>query len=88
MSDTFKVMKNGRTLGVITRATGALNSADPTLTALYRKWETEGFRVLGPAEGEVPAGVMADALLTVKPGPDNLGLVAIELGNHGYDLEF
>jgi hypothetical protein len=91
MTEPVKIMvvlKDKAELGRIDVPTGRLTSSDPELTALYQKWETEGFQVLGPPATEPPPGVCADCLYTIKPGPGQMGLVAFELSHHGYDMEF
>lgn len=86
---TMKIQRDGVEVGVVDLATAELHSADTTLIQLWNRWLKNGFRVLGSAPDPVPKGVVcAVALLNIHPSPDNLGLVAIELGNNGYELEF
>ncbi len=84
----MKVVRDEIEIGVVDLVTGDLASTDGELNQLWQKWLEDGFKVLGPAPEEPPAGVLTDALYTVHPSPKNMGLVAIELGMHGYNLEF
>jgi hypothetical protein len=82
------ILRKGKLIGVLNCATGELTSPDAALAELWAHWQTEGFKVLGPPPEAPAPGVLADAVYTIKPGPTNLGLVAIELENHGYRLAF
>jgi len=83
-----KIFRKGKLIGELNCATGELTSTDAALNGLWAHWQTEGFNVLGPPPEEPPPGVLADAMYKIRPGPENLGLVVIELENHGYDLTF
>ncbi len=85
---TMKIRRHGVVVGAVDLATAELRSPDTSLLALWRKWRTDGFRVLGPPPEPPRPGMLADSVYTVYPAPDNLGLVALELENNGYRLEF
>ena len=83
-----KIFREGKLIGVLNCATGELTSTDAALNGLWAHWQTEGFNVLGPPPEEPPPGMFADAVYNIRPCPGNLGLVVIELENHGYELTF
>ena len=87
-SRTMKVLREGTEIGLVDLASAELESADGDLVQLWNSWCKAGFRVLGSGPEELPAGMYGEALYTIHPGPDDMGLVAIELGMHGYRLEF
>lgn len=84
----MKILRNCDEVGIVDLASAELHSIDPELTRFWNKWLKDGFKVLIPPLVEPPPGIFADAVYTICPGPDNLGLVAIELGNNGYELGF
>jgi hypothetical protein len=87
-SKTMKVLRRSTEVGFVDLTTAKLLSTDKELNQLWNTWLTGGFMVLGPPNEEPLPGVLADALYTIRPAPDNLGLVAIELQQNGYELEF
>ncbi len=85
---SMTILRDRQPVGTVSGATGQLTSADPALNALWNKWAHDGIKVLGPPATEPPAGVFADQLYIFHPGPDCLGIVAIELQRSGYEWEF
>jgi hypothetical protein len=83
-----KIFRKGKLIAELNCATGELTSTDAALNGLCAHWQTEGFKVLGPPPEKPPPGVLADAVYNIRPDPGNMGLVAIELENHGYELKF
>jgi hypothetical protein len=83
-----KIFRKGKLIGELNCATGELTSTDAALNELWAYWQTKGFNVLGPPPEKPLPGMFADAVYNIRPGPGNVGLVVIELENHGSDLTF
>ncbi len=82
-----RILRDAAEVGQLDFATGQLTSEDATLNELWTRWQSKGFNVLWPPPERPPAGMLADAIRNVKPAPNNMGLVVLELENHGYTLQ-
>lgn len=82
------VIRNGEAVGLMDCERASLDSQDRELMALWERWKTEGFAVLGPGVEPAPrSAACAVAVHVIRPKPSVAGLIAIELENNGYVVE-